>query len=124
MEESRDDYYDVLERCSRNWHDARHDLLPWMNYFLAILHRAYREFEERAGQIKTPRGAKRALVEAAIEAWLGDFTLADLERTCPGVSRDTIRGLLREFRNSRRIQCLGRGPGARWRKKRNNLKRG
>jgi hypothetical protein len=40
-----------------------------------------------------------------------------LERACPGVSRDMIRLLLRELKFTGRIECLGRGPGAKWRKR-------
>lgn len=49
VEESRDDYYDVLHRSSEGWHEGKHDLLPWLNYFLAVLRRAYFELEERVG---------------------------------------------------------------------------
>jgi len=47
VEETRDDYYDVLQRSSTGWHDGRHDLFPWLNYLLTIVRGAYREFEER-----------------------------------------------------------------------------
>ncbi len=43
IEESRAEYYDVLHRSSEGWHEGRHDLLPWLSFFLAILKRAYRE---------------------------------------------------------------------------------
>ncbi|HXI72286.1 MAG TPA: winged helix-turn-helix transcriptional regulator [Verrucomicrobiae bacterium] len=43
--------------------------------------------------------------------------LTDLERTCPGVSRDMIRLRLRDLKAAGRIECLGRGPGAKWRKR-------
>lgn len=46
VEESRTEYYEVLQLSSRGWHEGRHDLLPWLNYFLAILKRAYREWEK------------------------------------------------------------------------------
>ena len=100
VEESREDYYEVLRRSSEGWHEGRHDLLPWLNYFLVILRRAYREFEARAGQARTPRGAKTGLIEAAIDAFVGEFTLTDLERACPGVSRDMVRRVLREYPES------------------------
>lgn len=45
VEESRGEYYDVLHRSSEGWHEGRHDLLPWLNFFLAVLKRAYRELE-------------------------------------------------------------------------------
>ena len=49
IEESREDYYDVLHRSSEGWHEGRHDLLPWLNYFLATLRRAWFELEQRVG---------------------------------------------------------------------------
>jgi Fic family protein len=119
IEESREDYYQALFRSSQGWHDGQHEHLPWLNYFLAVLRRAYREFEERVGQVRSPRGAKTALVQAAIEAFPGEFTLADLESACPGVSRDMIRLVLRDLRRAAWVECLGRGPGAPWRRKGN-----
>ena len=45
VEESRGEYYDVLHRSSDGWHEGRHDLIPWLSFFLAILKRAYRELD-------------------------------------------------------------------------------
>jgi Fic family protein len=123
VEESREDYYRVLQQSSVGWHEEQHDILPWLNYFLSIVRRAYREFEERAGQVKSPRGAKTALIETAVEAFPGEFSLSDLERACPGVSRDMVRRVLRDLQKANKIACLGRGPGAMWRKEGSTLKR-
>lgn len=116
IEDSRADYYDVLHRSSDGWHEGRHDLLPWVNYSLAILRRAYMELEERVGQVKSARGAKTALIEAAVAAFPGPFALADLERACPGVSRDMARLVLRQLQKDGRVRCLGKGPGALWKR--------
>ena len=124
VEESRDDYYEALRISSEGWHEGKHDLMPWLNYFLGVLRRAYREFEQRAGEVKSPRGAKTVLVETAIDAFPGEFTLGDLERACPGVSRDMVRRVLRQLQKKGRVVCLGRGPSAHWRRKGNTLKRG
>src|SRR5207249_1743471 len=88
IEESKEDYYAVLQTGSTGWHEGKHDLLPWLNYFLAIVRRAYVQFEERAGQVKSPRGAKTALLLSAIERAANPFHVADLQRACPGVSLD------------------------------------
>ena len=45
VEESRGEYYDALHRSSDGWHEGRHDLVPWLSFFLAILKRAYRELD-------------------------------------------------------------------------------
>lgn len=46
IEESRAEYYEALQRSSEGWHEGRHDLLPWLNFFLTILKRAYRELDK------------------------------------------------------------------------------
>jgi Fic family protein len=114
IEENREDYYDVLQRSSAGWHEGRHDPIPWLNYFFGIIRRAFREFERRAGDVRSPRGAKRELVRLAVEATTAEFSLTDLERVCPGVSRDMIRLVLRELRAEGTLRCKGRGPGAAW----------
>lgn len=82
---------------------------------------ACQEFAERVGEIREPRGAKREQVLRGIEQLAarvaGGFTLKELEHTCPGVSRDTVRRVLREQQSAGVVECQGRGPGASWRKK-------
>lgn len=124
IEENKERYYETLEQSSRGWHEGRHDPWPYVNYLLFALKTAYHEFEERAGRVKAPRGAKTAMVEAAIKAFPGEFSLRDLERACPGVSRDMVRRVLRDLQRAAHVACLGRGPGAPWRRKGSTLERG
>lgn len=76
------------------------------------------------GQLKSPKGAKTELIKSAIDSLEGEFTLSALERACPGVSRDMIRRVLKELQGAKEVECLGRGPGAHWRKRGNVTKRG
>jgi len=122
VEDTREDYYRVLLESSRKWHDGRHDIIPWFNYFLSIIRRAYIEFEQRAGKVKSAKGAKTNLIMDTIKSFAGDFTLADLEKACPGVSRDMIRRVLKNLSKKGKLKCLSKGPGALWTKKGNVLK--
>ncbi len=124
IEQSKDRYYETLEESSQGWHEGRHNPWPYINYILFTLKTAYQEFENRVGQVKSPRGAKTELIESAINSFSGEFTLSDLERACPGVSRDMVRLVLRGLQKAKLVECLGRGPGATWQKKGNTLKRG
>lgn len=117
IEENKARYYETLEQSSQGWHDGKHHPWPYINYVFSILKAAYREFAERVGEIKAPRGSKTDLIVAAINKFAGDFTLAQLEQACPGISRDMIRRVLREQQAGGAIECQGRGPAARWRKK-------
>jgi Fic family protein len=49
IEETRDDYYENLRISSQGWHEGKHDLGPWLNYFLVIVRRAYIELIDKAG---------------------------------------------------------------------------
>jgi Fic family protein len=117
IEESKERYYETLEQSSQGWHEGKHNPWPYIGYLLFTLKTACKEFETRIGQMKSARGEKTALVRSAIEATGAEFTVNDLQRTCPGVSRETIQLLLHNLRKAGTIECLGRGPGARWAKK-------
>ena len=123
VEDGKEDYYEALRRSSEHWHEGKHDFAPWLAFFLAILRRAYVEFEQRAGDVRAPRGAKTQLIEAAVVAFEGPFSLADLERSCPGVSRDMVRRVLGDLRRKGLVVCRGRGPGARWERRGSTLKK-
>lgn len=116
IEQNKERYYETLAQSSRRWHEGRHDPWPYIGYLLYILKSAYREFEERVGQVASPRGAKTELVLAAIDRQAGRFRVADLQKECPGVSIDLIRGVLKKLRASGKAECLGRGQSAQWSK--------
>jgi len=114
IEENKDRYYETLEQSSQGWHEGKHDPWPYINYLLFILKTAYREFEERVGQIESPKGEKAELVLRAIGMQRGEFRLADIERACSGVGREWIRSLMGKLKQSGELTCEGRGPAARW----------
>ena len=116
FEESGRTYYEALEASSLGWHEGQHDANPWMNYFWGVLIRAYSEFEERVGVVGGGRGSKAQRVRDAVGRRALSFKISDIEKDCPGVSRDTIRNELRKFRDKGVIVGEGVGRGARWRK--------
>ena len=118
IEQNKERYYETLEQSSQKWHEGKHDPWPYINYVLYILKTAYREFEQRVGQIASPKGAKTELVTSAINRTGGIFRVSDLQKECPGVSVDLIRQLLKKLRASGRVQCLNRGQHAKWKKTR------
>jgi len=82
---------------------------------LFILQIAYRELEERVGQISSPRGAKTEMVMKVIVDQIAEFRISDIERACPGVGREWIRSRLADLKKSGNVTCYGKGPAARWR---------
>jgi Fic family protein len=115
IEQNKERYYEVLEQSSQRWHEGEHDPWPTMNFLLFTLTQACKEFEQRVGQVKAPRGAKTALIQAAVEAQPGPFRVSDIQHACPGVSLDMIRRVLKDLRGTK-VECLGRGQNAQWRR--------
>jgi Fic family protein len=116
IEENKERYYETLELSSQQWHEGKHNPWHYVNYLLFILKTAYREFEGRVGDIASAKGAKTAAVLEAIGSMHDDFSIKDIQTRCPAVGIDLIRRILRQERESNRLECLGRGPDARWRK--------
>lgn len=114
IEASKETYYEALEASSHGWHDGKHDPLPWMTYLWGVLIRAYREFEERVGVIRSGRGAKTDLVEQAVARRTRAFGIAEIEAECPGVSRDMVRHVLQRLRDEGKLAVQGTGRGAKW----------
>lgn len=111
VEQSKERYYETLEQSSQGWYEGSHDPWPYINYVLSILKSAYREFAERIGEVKAPRGAKRDQVLAVLTRLIerpAGFTLSELEQACPGVSRDRVRQVLREQQAAGAVECQGR----------------
>jgi Fic family protein len=114
FEESKESYYETLEASSQGWHEGRHDIAPWLGYFWGALLRAYKEFEERVGQIEHGRGSKGDRVRAEVLKRTLPFSISELEDACPGVSRDMVRLVLRAMKSEGLIAPTGKGRGAKW----------
>jgi Fic family protein len=116
FEESKEGYYETLEISSKRWHDGTHDVQPWLDYFWGALLRAYKEFEERVGTIDTRRGGKSDRVREIALGRNLPFSITEIEESCPGVSRDTVRSVLRALKAEGLIEPTGKGRSAKWRK--------
>jgi Fic family protein len=116
IEQNKERYYEVLEQSSARWHDGKHDPWPTINFQLFILTQACKEFEQRVGQLKSPRGEKTASVLAAIDRQISTFRVADLQAECPGVGVDLIRQLMGRLQKEKKIKSLGTGRSAKWEK--------
>ena len=111
-------YYDSLRRCSVGWHEGNHEILPWWEYFLGVmLFGAYQEMENRMTLVQSAKGAKTAMVLDVLKKMVGDFSIKEIKERCPHVGIDLIRRIMREERQAGRLDCLGRGPDALWRRK-------
>jgi Fic family protein len=114
FEESKEGYYETLEASSQGWHEGQHDVKPWLDYFWGALLRAYKEFEERVGTIERGRGRKGDRIRSEVLKRTQSFSISEIEEACLGVSRDTVRLVLRAMKAEGLIASTGKGRGAKW----------
>ncbi len=117
FEESQEGYYSTLQKSSQGWHTSQHNPFPWMEYFWGVIIKAYKEFEERVTHIKetdSGKGSKTEQIKFSIRKQIGPFSISDINRDCPSISRDMIRHVLRQLRDQGEIQSQGIGRSAKW----------
>ncbi|MDP8321930.1 MAG: Fic family protein [Candidatus Stygibacter australis] len=116
IELSKESYYETLETSSQGWHKGKHDIIPFLTYYLSIMLAAYDEFEKRADIVNKPRGTKTDMIKNAIDGFKGNFTISDIEQACPLVSRDMIRNVMNNLKAEGIIANISKGRYAKWRK--------
>lgn len=121
VEDTKESYYDSLQKSSEGWHEGKHNLLPWIEYLLGLLIAAHREFENRVGELTTIRGAKTQMILDGLRGLPETFRIADLRKICPNISLALIRKVLDQLKDENKVICEGKGRGAVWRKYDNNF---
>ncbi|MEA2069332.1 MAG: Fic family protein [Verrucomicrobiota bacterium] len=114
IEQNKERYYETLRQSSEDWHEGRHNPWLYIGYLLFILKQAYKEFEQRVGEISAPHGEKTARIEKAIQNFSDQFSTADLHAACPGVGIDLVRATLKRLQEEKEVKCLGKGRSAKW----------
>lgn len=112
IEQSKETYYDALQASSTGWQDGTNDAKPFVRYFLGLLLKCYRTFEERVSDVIGARVSKPDRVRIVIDRMIGKFTKAQLLEACPDISETTMERTLKKFLDSGVLRKVGSGRGA------------
>lgn len=109
-------YKRALQLSAKDWHEGRHNPMPWIDFFLNTLIRAYNELEDKihALQWQGSHAPKSQLVRMAIEQTRRAFSIADICQQIPTVSRELVKKVVQQMRGEGLLEPVGRGRGARW----------
>ena len=114
VEKTKASYYESLRASSEGWHEGRHSLLPWWEYFLGITFAAYEQLDQKLGGGELPSKADR--VKLGVQVMPSVFSKAELASVCPEISERTLKRVLDELRAEGKIEVAKRGRNAMWRK--------
>lgn len=117
IEKSKETYYDALQASSIEWHEESNNYVPFVNYYLGILNRAYSEFERRIQLLLDRSLSKPDRIRAVIDGRIGRITKKEIMDTCPDISRVTVERTLTELVKSGYIEKIGGGPSTAYIKK-------
>ena len=117
METKREIVRPLLGQMTGKQDLADDDLATWWDCWLEVLLLAYRDLSFRAAALSGRRGVKTELVLTWIDAASGDFSIREVQQQIPECGIELIRKIIKEQKNAGILRCLGRGPNARWRKR-------
>ena len=113
IERSKDTYYDALAGSTAGWNDGTNDYAPFVNYLLGVILAAYREFDDRVGELTGSLGAQER-VASLIERELSPLSKADILARLPDISVTTVERALKSLHSSGRIEKIGAGRATRY----------
>ncbi len=109
ISDSKETYYEVLEKSSDHWHEGTNDYTPFVTYMLGILLAAYRDFESRIELLTTKGISKPERVREIIKNHLGKITKSEIMAKCPDISQITVQRALGDLLKNNEIIKLGGG---------------
>lgn len=107
IEESKETYYEVLQKSSENWHTGENDELPFIKYMLGIVLRAYEECDSRFKLIAKKKLTSHEKVMQVFEKTLKPLSKGDILILLPILSQRTVERALKELQDSQKIKQIG-----------------
>ncbi|WP_297907397.1 Fic family protein [uncultured Parabacteroides sp.] len=108
IEKSKETYYEVLQDSSYSWHEGTNDYIPFVKYYLGIMLKGYKEFQDRVEHLNYRKLSKADRVKAVFDKKLGIIKKSDIVVFCPDISETTIERTLKELLENGYIEKVGK----------------
>ena len=108
IEKTKETYYEVLQDSSYSWHESANDYIPFIKYYLGIMLKGYKEFQDRVEHLNHRKLSKSDRVKAVFDKKLGIIKKSDIATFCPDISETTIERTLKELLESGYIEKVGK----------------
>lgn len=110
IEKTKETYYEALQASSAGWHTCENNYGPFVKYYLGIMLKAYKEFENRVEHLKHRTLSKPERIKAVIDQKVGRITKKEIMELCPDISRVTVERTLSDLVKCGYIAKVGAGP--------------
>lgn len=109
IEETKDSYYDTLEKSSVKWHDNENDYSYFVEYYLGIILNAYREFDSRINIVENKKVTAYDRIIDIFKANIIPIDKAYIMNKCPDLSETTIERSLNKLLKEDKIVKISGG---------------
>lgn len=94
IEDTKESYYDTLEKSSVNWHENQNDYSYFVEYYLGILLNAYKEFDSRINVVENKKITSYDRIVPIFKDSIVPIDKAFIIGKCPDLSETTIERVL------------------------------
>ena len=119
IEDTKDSYYDTLEKSSISWHNNQNDYSYFVEYYLGIILNAYKELDSKLNIVDNKRIASYDRITNIFKENIIPIDKAFIINKCPDLSETTIERLLNILLKEEKIIKISNG---RYTKYKSNIK--
>ena len=109
IEKTKDTYYEALQDSSLGWHEDENQNGSFVKYYLGVLLKAYKEFENRVEHLRYRKMSKPERIKAVIDQRVGKITKKEIMEYCPDISKVTVERTLTSLVKEGYVQKIGAG---------------
>ena len=109
IEETKETYYDALEKSSVNWHNNKNDYSYFVEYYLGIILSAYKEFASRVEYLTNKKLTAIERISVLFMESVSPINKSYLMERCPDVSETTIERSLNTLLKEKKIEKISGG---------------
>ena len=109
IEETKEIYYDTLEKSSVKWHDNKNDYSYFVEYYLGMILNAYKEFDSKISIIENKRIIAYDRIIKIFKTTIIPIDKAFIMNKCPDLSETTIERTLNKLLNENKTVKISGG---------------
>ena len=109
IEETKEIYYDTLEKSSNGWHINKNDYSYFVEYYLGIILAAYKEFSLRTEHLINKRRTAIERISVIFMESISPINKSYIMGRCPDISETTIERTLSTLLNENKIEKISDG---------------
>ena len=109
IEETKESYYDTLEKSSVSWHNNENDYSYFVEYYLGIILNAYKEFDSRINIVENKKITAYDRIIGIFKDNIIPIDKAFIINKCPNLSETTIERALNKLLKEDKIVKISGG---------------